>query len=300
MNANIGEASSKAFEASVDYSKSFNKDFWTIVRANFTYARGIYDVFEEPAYQNGPRRSHIGQSITQQYGYIADRLFLDEEEVKNSPSQVALGEYAAGDIKYKDVNGDLKIDRDDMVPIGYPTRPEINYGFGLSVGYQNFDFSCFFQGSARSSFWIDAKATSPFINDVKGGVGSRALLQYYADDHWSETNKNIYALWPRLSPRVVENNGWGDGTRKDDEPEQRLNTWFMRDGSFLRLKTVEIGYSLPKKWINPIRMQNIRFYVSGVNLLSFSKFKMWDVEMAGDGLAYPVQRVFNLGLNIEF
>jgi hypothetical protein len=113
------------------------------------------------------------------------------------------------------------------------------------------------------------------------------LLQYWADSHWSEQDKNIYALWPRLSPTVVENN-------------IKKSTWFMHDGSFLRLKTVEIGYSLPRKWIERCKMHNLRFYVSGSNLFVISAFKMWDPEMAGDGLKYPLQRIFNLGVNIEF
>jgi hypothetical protein len=215
-------------------------------------------------------------------GYIAEHLFTDEDEVRNSPRQL-FSEYGAGDIKYKDINGDLQIDENDLVPIGFPTTPEIIYGFGVSAGYRNFDLSVFFQGSARSSFWIDAVATAPFI----GSNGNRAMLQYWADDHWSETDRNIYALWPRLSETNISNN-------------QQRSTWFMRDGSFLRLKTVEIGYSLPERWINPVKLQNVRLYATASNVFVLSKFKMWDPEMAGDGLKYPLQRVFNFGINIEF
>jgi TonB-linked SusC/RagA family outer membrane protein len=299
--ANIGEASGKAVEVSVDYNKSFTKDFWTVIRGTFTYASSKYDVYEEMSYLDGPRRSHLGQKISQRYGYIAERLFLDEYEVYNSPDQNALGGGAmAGDIKYKDINGDYKIDRNDKVPIGYPFTPEINYGFGISAGFQNFDFSCFFAGSACSSFWIDPKATAPFVNDIGGYTGSRALLQYYADDHWNEETRNIYALWPRLSAEFVDNNGNGNGSSDGSGENDILNTWFMRDGSYLRLKSVEVGYTLPKKVIDALKMQNIRFYASGSNLFVISKFKMWDPEMGSNGLAYPIQRVFNLGLTIDF
>jgi TonB-linked SusC/RagA family outer membrane protein len=294
-SSNIGKASGKGIDMSVDYNKSFGKDIWMILRGNFTYASSIFDVYEEPDYINAPRRLHKGQKIKQEYGYVAERLFLDEKEVQNSPQQLFDGGYLAGDIKYKDINGDMQIDINDQVPIGYPTTPEIIYGFGLSFGYKNLDFSCFFQGSARSSFWIDAEQTAPFVNRSSEDVDkilhdfttNRALLQYWADDHWSEDDRNIHALWPRLSEEVNSNN-------------TQRNTWFMRDGAFLRLKTAEIGYSLPRKWINPVKMQNVRFYISGNNLLLFSKFKMWDVEMAGNGLAYPIQRVFNFGVNVEF
>jgi TonB-linked SusC/RagA family outer membrane protein len=299
--ANIGEASGKSFEVMVDYSKSFTKDFWTVFRGTFTYASSIYEVYEEMNYTNGPRRSHLGQKISQRYGYIAERLFLDEDEVANSPSQTALGNPMAGDIKYKDINGDYVIDRNDKVPIGHPFTPEINYGFGLSIGYKNIDFSCFFSGSARSSFWIDAKATSPFVNDVDGFTGSRALLQYWADDYWNETSRNIYALWPRLADYSVSNNGYGTGIKHDGSSEDELlNTWFMRSGDFLRLKSLELGYTLPRRWVEPIKMQNIRLYASGSNLFVISKFKMWDPEMGSNGLGYPVQRVINLGVKIDF
>jgi TonB-linked SusC/RagA family outer membrane protein len=291
--SNVGKANGSGVDMSLDYNKSFSKDFWTVFRGNFTYAASKYEVYDEPDYTDTPWRRHYGHKISQQYGYIAERLFLDDNEVASSPLQ--FGDYAAGDIKYKDINGDFKIAQHDQVPIGFPTTPEIIYGFGVSVGYQNLDFSCFFQGSARSSFWIDPERTSPFVNrsDARVDEGlwpfttNRAMLQYWADNHWSEDTRDIHALWPRLSAEQNGNNN-------------QLSTWFMRDGSFLRLKTAEIGYSLPKKWISKIRLQSARFYISGSNLLLFSKFKLWDVEMAGNGLSYPIQRVFNLGLNVEF
>ncbi|MDR0543147.1 MAG: TonB-dependent receptor [Dysgonamonadaceae bacterium] len=291
-SSNIGKANGGGVDFSVDYNKSFTKNFWTTFRGNFTFARSRYDVYEEPDYSDTPWRSHKNQKISQQYGYVAERLFLDEVEVKNSPKQM-FGEYGAGDIKYKDINKDGIIDENDQVPIGFPTTPEIIYGFGISAGYKKFDISCFFQGSALSSFWIDAEASAPFINHksndnlLNGFTTNRALLQYWADSHWSEDDKNIYALWPRLSSTVNENN-------------LQRSTWFMRDGTFLRLKTVEIGYSLPESWIRQAKVQSARLYATGNNLLVFSKFKMWDPEMAGNGLAYPVQRVINIGINVEF
>jgi TonB-linked SusC/RagA family outer membrane protein len=286
-SANIGKANGGGVDISIDYNKSFTRDIWAVFRGNFTYASSKYEIYEEPDYSDAPWRTHNGQKISQEYGFVAERLFLDDEEVKNSPVQ--FGEYGAGDIKYKDINNDGSINDNDMVPIGYPKTPEINYGFGISAGYKNLDFSCFFQGSARSAFWIDPGRVAPFIND--GSLGSfttnRALLQYWADSHWSEQNKNIYALWPRLSANVVDNN-------------MKTSTWFMHDGSFIRLKNVEIGYSLPKKWIERFKMNSLRVYASGNNLFVISAFKMWDPEMAGDGLKYPLQRIFNVGINVEF
>ena len=119
-------------------------------------------------------------------------------------------------------------------------------------------------------------------------MGSQnALLEAYAQDHWSEDNRDSYALWPRLSHSLNDNNS-------------QTSTWFMRDGSFLRLKNVEIGYQLPKAMLTKLNVTNARIYASGTNLLSFSKFDLWDIEMGGNGLGYPIQRVINLGLTVNF
>lgn len=290
VRANVGEASGRGVDISADYSQSFGNDIWIQGRGNFTYATNKYEVFEEPEY-NEWWRSRIGYSIQQEWGYIAERLFVDENEVANSPKQ--FGEYMAGDIKYKDVNGDGKISEADKVPIGYPTIPEISYGFGLSAGIKRLDVSIFFQGVARESFRIGVAETSPFIpyyyNDderISGRIYQNALLQAYADNHWSEDNRNLYALWPRLSSVANTNNN-------------QVSTWFQQNGAFLRLKQLEIGYSFPqiaKKY----HLSNLRLYANGTNLLCWSKFKLWDVEMAANGLGYPVQKVFNLGLNVSF
>lgn len=281
--ANVGKATGEGFEFSIDANKSINKDWWLSGRVNFTYAIGRYDVYEEPDYSATPWKAHAGQKLGQQWGLIAERLFVDQYEVNNSPKQT-FGDYGPGDIKYKDLNDDGIIDDKDFAPIGYPTNPEVVYGFGISTGYKGFDISCFFQGSARSSFWINPTSTAPFI----GGTGeTNALLQIWADDHWTYENQNIHALWPKLSDRENKNN-------------IQQSTWFMRDGSFLRLKTVEMGYSLPTKFSRKLGMENFRIYLSANNLFCFSKFDLWDPEMAGNGLGYPIQRVYNVGLNVQF
>jgi TonB-linked SusC/RagA family outer membrane protein len=283
IRSNVGEASARGVDIQLDYQQSWNKDFWSAARMNFTYSTSKYKVFEEVEYKEY-WRSRVGTALKQEYGYIAERLFMDDAEAENSPPQIFGGEkVGGGDIKYTDVNRDGRITVADMVPIGNPTSPEIIYGFGVSAGYKGFDFSAFFQGLANESFWIDAggnNATAPFQNQTQ-------LLKAYADSHWSEDNQDMYALWPRLSPVLNPNN-------------TQHSTWFMRDGSFLRLKQVEIGYTVPGKWQKRLHIDQLRFYVSGTNLLLFSKFKLWDAEMAGNGLGYPIQRVFNIGLNFTF
>jgi TonB-linked SusC/RagA family outer membrane protein len=278
IKANIGEAQSYGIDGSINYMKTINNHFWITSRANFTFAASQFKVFEEPNY-NEKHLLHVGQSLSRQWGYIAERLFIDEADVENSPKQ-NFGEYGPGDIKFHDVNGDGEITKLDMVPIGFPTDPEIMYGFGFSLGYKNVDFSCFFQGSARSTFWIDAASTSPFNNQTQ-------LLKAYAESYWSEDNRNVYALWPRLSPNINNNN-------------VQRSTWYMRDGAFLRLKSIEFGYTLPEKITKILSLSNLRLYASGINLYTFSKFKLWDPEMGGRGLDYPIQKTANVGLQITF
>ena len=292
--ANVGEAKGQGIDISGDYSKFFSNNFWLKVRANFTYAVSDFLVYEEPDYDQSPWLSRVGYPINQQWGFVAERLFVDEKEVLNSPVQDFGIQPMGGDIKYMDINGDGQITDLDQVPIGYPTSPEIVYGFGASVGYKNFDFSCFFQGLARESFWIDpGAATSPFVvadysndNDLDLHLKNQ-ILKAYADDHWSEQNRDLYALWPRLSTSVNPNNS-------------QKSTWFMRNGAFLRLKNVEVGYTLPERLTKRLAIENLRIYANGSNLLCFSPFDLWDVEMAGDGLDYPVQRVINFGIQLSF
>lgn len=299
VKANLGEASSRGVDISVDYSYVNNKSFWISGRGNFTYATSRYEVYEEPDYagQGAPYRTYIGQSVSQQIGYIAERLFVDEADIANSPRQ-NFGDYKPGDIKYKDINGDGQITDLDQVFIGYPKVPEISYGFGFSVGYKGFDLSAFFQGNARVSFWLNPNTIAPFIDPYtaadKSGMLipsnsrlSNGLLKRIADNHWSESDRNSYAFWPRLSDSEVKNN-------------TQPSTWWMQNGSFFRLKSLEIGYSIPAKVLNRVRIDALRIYLSATNLFTCSPFQMWDPEMGDNGLGYPIQRVYNIGLTLNF
>ena len=274
---NIGQAEGQGVDFSIDYQQSLNNEWWLTGRVNFTYATSKFLLYEEPAYPETPWLSHKGQNLSQNWGYVAERLFVDEFEVENSPYQGAT--VLAGDIKYRDINGDGQITTLDRVPVGYPATPEIVYGFGLSTGWKFLDLSCFFQGTARRSLWI-SNSTMPFQNNTQ-------LLKVYADDYWSEYNRNLYALFPRLDYENNANNGL-------------QSTWWMRNGTFLRLKSVELGYTAPSGFTRKIGLEKIRIYASGTNLLTFSKFKLWDVEMAGNGLGYPIQKVINAGIQISF
>lgn len=294
VRANVGEAKSYGFEITVAENHSFNKDIWLRTNFTFSYAVSKYDKYEEMVPAGMDWLKTEGTYIGQHKGLIAERLFIDETDIANSPKQtfdkVNDNPLMPGDIKYKDINGDGIIDSHDVVPIGYSSVPQLEGGFGASFGFYGFDFNFFMQGSARVTFMIDPTAnvdwssgtigTAPFVNN-------HSLLKAWADDHWSETNRNSYALWPRLSDTSRPNN-------------EQASTWWLRDGSYLRLKSVEVGYTVQDKIVKKLGIQQLRIYASGMNLLSFNSFKLWDVEMGGSGLNYPIQRVLNAGLSLNF
>ena len=290
IKGNIGRAKSKGIDTSLDANWSLGSDFWLSGRANFTYATSEYIDGGDIKYLE-PWRNKMGYSLSQQWGYVAERLFIDKQDILNSPSQFGLfvsdsprvtaeDKVMPGDIKYVDINKDGIIDEKDQVAIGFPSVPEIIYGFGLSLGYKIFDLSFFFQGSARSSFFIDPTSIEPF-------TGYRNAMTIVADNYWSESNPNPNAFWPRLSTTHIENN-------------LVRSTWWLRNGAFLRLKQVEFGVSLPRKTLNRIGLTQGRVFLSGNNLLCFSDFKLWDPEMGGYGIGYPIQRVYNIGINVSF
>ena len=293
VRTNYGEAVGKGIDLTLDYNKAYTNSMWYIIRGNFTYGTAKITKYDELDYSEiAPWRSLVGQKVGQTRGYVAERLFIDDNEVINSPKQQVSssgGDYQAGDIKYRDINGDGVINEFDIVPMGYPTNPEIQYGLGSSFGYKDFDISVFLQGSTRYSFFLNARAMAPFVEVSSGGQkGNRAMLNFIAESVWTETNRDLYASWPRLSPDV------GSASYGNNNNFVNSNYW-MRSASFLRLKSVEIGYKVPAiKGISP------RVYASGTNLFTFSDFKLWDPEMGGNGLAYPIQRVFNIGVQLNF
>lgn len=282
-SANFGKAETQGIDLAASYQKSLSKNTWINIRGTFTYATSKVKVTNEVKYpDNLTYLSRVNHSISQTWGLVAERLFVDQKEVSNSPVQYGDNGLLAGDIKYKDVNGDGVINNDDMVPIGLPQQPEIIYGFGASMGSKRFDFSFYFQGSARSSFFINPYNIQPFYTN--GGYQNN-LLQVVADGHWSEDKENPYAFFPRLSTwRVNSNNA--------------TSTWWMRSGDFLRLKSVEMGYTIPD--IKLLKLKATRIYFTATNVFLISSFKLWDVEMGGNGLSYPIQSVYSVGAQLNF
>jgi len=289
--ANIGKANSKGLDVSMDYKQTINKDLSITGRANLTYAKDKYTYYEEPDYPEA-YRSLIGEPINNNYGYIAERLFVDDAEAASSPTQIFSPTGKApqgGDIKYRDLNGDGIIDSRDETYLGYPSVPEIVYGYGVSTQYKNFDLSAFFQGQAMVSFMINPSDVSPFVQCTDAYVyGNTQLLQQFADDHWSPGNQNLYALYPRF------------GINRDEiENNLQPSTYWLRSGAFMRLKSVEFGYTLPKTVSKKLGLRSLRVYFNGLNLYTWSSFKLWDPELGSNGFNYPIQKVFNLGVNVS-
>ena len=284
---NFAELESKGIDLSLDYNRQINQEWWTQARATLTYATNEVKQTNELNYpDNLSYLSQVGNNASQMYGYIAERLFTDQEEVNNSPTQ--FGNYTGGDIKYRDVNGDGVISSLDRVPIGLPTTPEIIYGFGGTVGYKDFDLSVFFQGSARSSFQISPSDISPFVLGTGDETGQQnGLLRLIADSYWSEDNRDSYAFWPRLSSNIVENN-------------VQSSSWWLQNNDFLRLKNLEIGYRASEKLVDALGIRSLRIYASGINLAVWSSFDLWDPEMGSNGLGYPIQSTYNLGVQFDF
>lgn len=267
--SNKGKVDNWGIELSVNWRKEFTKDLYVDFRGNFTYTENKYVNLDEPVYPYVWKTS-TGKPLSRTTGYIAQGLFSSQEEIDNSPTQNLGSTVKPGDIKYRDVNGDGKIDGSDQVMISpYGTTPRIQYGLGMNVTYKKFDFGVFFNGSAKRTIMISG--ISPF------GQSDYNVMQFIADDYWSESNSNPNAKYPRLGL-----------TSSQTANNTVASTYWMRNGNFIRFKTLELGY----------KFKYGRVYLNGDNIAVFSPFKLWDPELSWN--AYPLQRTFNIGVQLNF
>jgi TonB-linked SusC/RagA family outer membrane protein len=285
---NVGRMKSWGSDGTVSYRRKFG-EFEVEVRGNFTLTRDKILDYDEVI----PRYSYLarkGSSNEVTRGLIALGLFKDEDDVKNSPKQ--FGVVLPGDIKYQDVNGDGIIDNYDIVPIGNSRVPKVQYGFAGSVTWKGIDLNLFFRGSGQTDFFYGGTGFYPFANEKLGNV-----LTIVADqkNRWTPASysgdpstENPNARFPRLSYGSNPNNN-------------RNSTFWLANASFLRFKTLEIGYTLPKEWVQRINMRNLRFSVLGDNLYVWDKIKLWDPEQASDnGAVYPLTRSVTFTLQMSF
>jgi TonB-linked SusC/RagA family outer membrane protein len=277
---NIGEFKNAGMEATLEYNRQIG-DVSLSLRGNYTFARNNLVNNDAPdelyTYQNAK-----GKRLGQPFGLLAEGLFTSTDDIKSSPEQT-FGAVRPGDIRYKDVNGDGVINTYDRVAIGNPNTPEMVYGFGTSVSWKGFDISVFFQGAGNMDFMLGGDGFFPYRRGEEQGN-----VTWYATDRWTPDNQHQQALFPRLSAGDNPNN-------------YQTSTWWQRKANYLRLKTAELGYTLPKSVLHRLKINTCRIYVSGLNLYTFSSFKFWDPELgSANGGAYPIQRIINGGININF
>ena len=270
---NLGTVQNKGFEVSAEYRKRSNK-LGYFVKGNFSFARNKILEMDEPTLEGRSYIQRTGRSINDQYSLTALGLFQSQEEINNSPSQSAFGVIQPGDIKYKDMNGDNKIDELDVAYLGKQSIPEKIAGFAFGFNTNGFDVSVLFQGAFGGNVWLTGPAMWPFSGDS-------GILTAIKDNHW--TPENPTAKYPRLSYASNSNN-------------HRVSSFWLVSSDYLRLKNVELGYSIPTKWVGKIGLRNARIFMNGINLFTWDKMKIVDPETPNDSRNYPQQRVFNGGI----
>ena len=287
--ANIGKMENSGFDGQFNFNQKINKVEMTM-RGNITYNRNKVLEYDEEADALAYKMTK-GYRWDQARGLVALGLFEDYKDIRNSPNQSWLGSYMPGDIKYKDINGDGVISDKDVVAIGATRVPSLVYGLGLSAMWNGFDFNVHFQGSGKSSYFINGPAVYPFSEIYAGNTlpwGN--VLTDLVDNYWSTNNtpeQNAKAKYPRLSY------GWNNNNFYP-------STWWLRNGAYLRFKTLELGYTMPKKFINKLHLGSVRLYFVGSNLFIWDTLKLWDPELgSGNGMAYPITKSFTGGLTIS-
>lgn len=286
-SANVGETRLRGFDGNFKYEQQIGEVGLT-VRGNVTYSKNEILEYDE---ENNvyPYLNNRGYRVNQVRGLIALGLFEDYDDIRESPTQ-EFGTYQPGDIKYKDVNGDGVVNNSDKVAIGATSTPSLIYGLGLSARWNNFDVNVHFQGAGKSTFSIYGKCVYAFSEGRWGNIFKGML-----DDRWiasdisgTTATENPNASYPRLSYGGNDNN-------------YRTSTFWLRDGRYLRLKNVDIGYTLPKAWTTKMHLTNVRFYVVGSNLFLLSKkFDTWDPESVQPrGENYPITKSVTFGVQVN-
>ena len=289
-SANVGKVTSEGFDGHFTFRQKLGAVGLTI-RSNITYSKNeIVDRDEENNYYW--YKMQKGHRVNQARGLISLGLFKDYDDIRNSPVQDFDGyKVMPGDIKYKDVNGDGKIDGNDQVAIGATTKPNLIYGFGIAANWKGLDVNLHFQGAGKSTYFIDGSTVHMFkLGDGWGNVLSEMANSnrwISADISGDPATENPNAEYPRLSYGPNSNN-------------YQQSTYWLRNGSYLRLKTVEVGYTLPTQLVNKVHFNTVRIFFVGTNLLTWSAFKLWDPEMGStDGKRYPLSKNLSLGISVN-
>lgn len=290
--SNVGAVSNKGIEVNLTYNGKIGKDFIFSVSPNFTWIKNAVEKLANGAKEEINNGRIVGQPIGIIYGYKTDGLFVDQAEIDKAPEQlVGKSGIKPGYVKYQDISGpngvpDGQVDAQyDRTVLG-STTPKFYYGLNLTAAYKGFDFSALFQGLGGHKRLIGSYMAYAFYN---GGQ----IQRWQAEKCWTEENPNKWAEYPRLETLNMNNTNL------------QTSDYWVRDASYLRLKNVQIGYTLPKELVSKVGLQNIHIYVSGQNLLNINKFyKGWDPENeigTGDAPSYyPINKIYSFGLNIKF
>ena len=298
---NIGIIENKGFDGTIEYNKRINKDWVIALRGNVTFNKDKWIQGELPE-QKYEWMNQYGHNINGVKGYVAEELFTQAEiddmarweslsdankAITPKPFASQFGTVKAGDIKYKDLNNDGQIDAYDQTYISRGDVPTTVYGFGFTVGWKDLSVGMMFQGVAGAERVLNGSSVNPF----NGGGGSGNLYSNIGD-RWTEENPDQNAFYPRLS--------YGSETTSNINNFQK-STWWVRNMNFLRLKTLQISYNLPKPWVNKVHLKNAAVYVMGTNLFTLSRFKLWDPELNTDnGASYPNTTSYSVGINFTF
>ena len=285
---NFGKVKNHGAEVTLNLRKQFRNGLFVGFMGTFTYAHNEIVEMDEPATVVGTNRAKTGHPVGQIFGYIDEGLYTEADFNPDGtlrdglPRNTLSTDIRPGDIKHKDVNGDGKIDIYDQSPIGGTEDPEIVYGFGLNLAWKGFDFGVLFQGTGR--MW---RLMSQNIIPGYDTGGYYNVFSNY-EDRWTVDNPSQDVFYPRLSYGPNTNNGVAC-------------SWWLKNMSYLRLKNIELGWSIPQRWADRSFLSGARVFVRGTNVLTFSDFKLWDPELkSADGGRYPLMRSFSAGVEFKF
>jgi len=289
---NLGKVNNKGIEVSLNVNKQFNKNLFIGFFGNMTYANNKIIEMDEPYTVVGSSRAQTGHSVGQWFGLVADGLFTSEdfsdENLGILNPEIPTHTYGIvrpGDIKYKDINGDKKIDALDKTAIGGTFNPKIVYGLGLNMKYKHVDFGVMLQGNGKTYNMVGNGSGSFIPGSGNGAVGN---ILSNVNDRWTKENPSQDVFYPRLSMGLSSNNS-------------QASTWWLKDVSMLRLKNLELGYSIPTGLMRQMHLTDLRIILRGTNLLTFSDFKLWDPEMSTTtGSSYPIMKSLSAGFELRF
>ena len=286
---NLGEVSNRGVDIELSWNDKIGKDFRYYIRPNLTFSRNRLEYKAEVARKNSWRKE-TGKRLYENFVYVFDHFVADQEEADrlNKIGYQPWGQLIPGDVVYKDLDRNGVIDDEDRTAMGNPRSPELMFGIPFGFQYKNFDFSVLLQGATKSSILLNGAAVFDFPQFEQDKIGRVKKMHL---DRWTPETAAT-AKYPALHYGTHDNNKNGN------------SSLFLYDASYLRLKNVEIGYNVSPKLLRKFYVQQARIYVQGLNLLTFDKLGDVDIDpetKSGDGASwYPIQKVFNFGIDITF